>query len=237
MCYDGYMEARCKNCQNIVIAKKFWNVLCLECRKKRDALWMIKYRKQKPELFKKIAEKYYEKNKDKVLFQNKSYYIKNRDLKVEYARNRRKEHKEHILNLSKLRYNIKREHILKQAKESYQRRKDKIGKYGKKYRSENKEDIRLRNKNRIHKLRTLEQSSDITHKWLKDLFIKSKNCVLCNYVFNGIDRDKHLDHIMPVGIGGKHNKDNVRFLCKNCNLSRPKDGRDLTKTLNLMENQ
>jgi 5-methylcytosine-specific restriction endonuclease McrA len=38
---------------------------------------------------------------------------------------------------------------------------------------------------------------------------------------------KHLDHIIPVVMGGTHTMGNVRIICRTCNLSRPKDGSDL----------
>jgi hypothetical protein len=38
---------------------------------------------------------------------------------------------------------------------------------------------------------------------------------------------KHLDHIVPIAIGGTHTHGNVRVICATCNLSRPYDGSDL----------
>lgn len=40
-------------------------------------------------------------------------------------------------------------------------------------------------------------------------------------------RQKHLDHIVPLNIGGTHTHGNVRVICRTCNLSRPSDGSDL----------
>lgn len=42
---------------------------------------------------------------------------------------------------------------------------------------------------------------------------------------------RHLDHIVPLNIGGTHTIGNVRIICLTCNLSRPKDGSDLVGQL------
>jgi hypothetical protein len=36
--------------------------------------------------------------------------------------------------------------------------------------------------------------------------------------------NRHLDHILPLCVGGKHLKINVRYLCGLCNCRRPRDG-------------
>ena len=40
-------------------------------------------------------------------------------------------------------------------------------------------------------------------------------------------RQKHLDHIVAIAIGGTHTRGNVRVICATCNLARPHDGSDL----------
>jgi hypothetical protein len=40
---------------------------------------------------------------------------------------------------------------------------------------------------------------------------------------------KHIDHIIPITIGGTHTHGNVRVICATCNLTRPNDGSDLAQ--------
>ena len=42
-----------------------------------------------------------------------------------------------------------------------------------------------------------------------------------------LPNSKHLDHIVPINIGGTHVEENVRIVCARCNLSRPRDGSDV----------
>jgi 5-methylcytosine-specific restriction endonuclease McrA len=41
-----------------------------------------------------------------------------------------------------------------------------------------------------------------------------------------LPNSKELDHIVPLGVGGTHTVGNVRIICRDCNLRRPKDGSD-----------
>lgn len=52
---------------------------------------------------------------------------------------------------------------------------------------------------------------------------QTKHCPLCGERA----KTKHLDHIIPINIGGTHTRGNVRVICAKCNLSRPHDGSDL----------
>lgn len=55
-------------------------------------------------------------------------------------------------------------------------------------------------------------------------------CEICKNEMNTIYKDplsKHIDHIIPLNIGGLHIIDNLRIICQTCNLKRPKDGRDV----------
>lgn len=83
-----------------------------------------------------------------------------------------------------------------------------------------------------HRRRAKEKITDITNIWLGDLKKNSDFCLLCNCKMNVIKyhpQSKHLDHIIPLNIGGTHTMDNVRYICRKCNLSRPKDGSDIIK--------
>lgn len=58
---------------------------------------------------------------------------------------------------------------------------------------------------------------------------RARACPLCGVRLTsglGKPNSKHLDHIIPLAIGGTHTHGNVRIVCRDCNLRRPKDGSD-----------
>lgn len=71
--------------------------------------------------------------------------------------------------------------------------------------------------------------SDITPEQELAMRHKTRKCPLCRVFMTGKPgrpNSKHLDHIVPLGIGGTHTHGNVRIICATCNLKRPKDGSD-----------
>lgn len=74
--------------------------------------------------------------------------------------------------------------------------------------------------------------SDITPEQEMAMRKKARKCPLCGVCMTnkpGQPNSKHLDHILPLGLGGTHTHGNARVICRTCNLSRPKDGSDVTQ--------
>ena len=42
----------------------------------------------------------------------------------------------------------------------------------------------------------------------------------CRYCSTSLDLGYHIDHIMPVALGGAHADDNIQLLCPQCNLKK-----------------
>lgn len=145
------------------------------------------------------------------------------------------------------------EELRQRRKISYLKNRDKILEKGKIYSRINSEKIKQRLKirdekyfletgktryqryklqllNADNKRRALEANSDVTTEWLSELWQRTTHCEICSKELedsSNYPNGKELDHIVPIGIGGRHKKDNLRYLCGYCNRSRPKDGRDL----------
>lgn len=84
----------------------------------------------------------------------------------------------------------------------------------------------------------LSRESDVTIAHELTLRRKARHCPMpgCAVRLTGIPfqpNSKELDHIVPLGCGGTHTVGNVRIICRGCNLSRPKDGRDYAGQLSL----
>lgn len=221
------MEIPCRECgkPQVRVRRKKVLPICDTCGNRIQAK---RYRsnKSKKIILKKSKERYYKKHSKNVKGKSKKYYKQNQKARVEYARKRRELVGKELNKKRRENYKHNREKVIGQVKKNYTKNKKKIAIRTKIYRKKNIEKILIRNKNRHHRLRTLKNDSDIDNKYLAELFLKSIRCPLCNREYKN-KSDKHLDHIIPIGVGGKHIKKNVRIICKTCNLSRPKDGRDI----------
>lgn len=65
---------------------------------------------------------------------------------------------------------------------------------------------------------------------------RARTCPLCRVRLTArpnLPNSKHLDHIIPVAVGGTHTHGNVRIICADCNVRRPKDGSDYSGPVTL----
>lgn len=78
---------------------------------------------------------------------------------------------------------------------------------------------------RSHKRRAILKEGDVTKKDIEFLLSIIKNCPLCGVEMNIIYQhpaSKNIDHIIPLCVGGKNEKTNIRVICRKCNLKRPR---------------
>ena len=80
-----------------------------------------------------------------------------------------------------------------------------------------------RNKNHTRR-RAMEKVTDTTAKWELGFRSKAKRCAICNELLGAA---RHIDHIIPINVGGTHMRANLRMTCPTCNGQRPHDGRDV----------
>lgn len=102
------------------------------------------------------------------------------------------------------------------------------------HRRNNKSTPRTRNKRHVR--RAVERTSDITPAYEAALRSRTRKCRLCSTYMTskpGQPNSKHLDHVVPLNVGGTHTIGNVRIICRTCNLARPKDGSDYTGPVTL----
>jgi hypothetical protein len=93
-------------------------------------------------------------------------------------------------------------------------------------------DVRVRNREHMRRATV----SDITPEQEMAMRKRTRKCQLCGVYMTskpGLPNSKHLDHILPISQGGTHTHGNVRIICRDCNLRRPKDGSDFTGQLTL----
>lgn len=97
-----------------------------------------------------------------------------------------------------------------------------------------RERARLRIK--TYRRKDWSRYTDITPEYELRLRIRARRCPMCAVSMVDepyLPNSKELDHIVPRGVGGTHTSGNVRIICRDCNLRRPKDGSDYTGPVTL----
>jgi 5-methylcytosine-specific restriction endonuclease McrA len=70
--------------------------------------------------------------------------------------------------------------------------------------------------NRLYRQKKRDNGGDLTaDQWIEIMNLYDNRCLAC-----GSDEDITLDHIVPVSLGGKTDRDNVQPLCRSCNSSK-----------------
>ncbi|MBK9404822.1 MAG: HNH endonuclease [Ignavibacteria bacterium] len=169
------------------------------------------YRQKNKDNMKEYMKEYRGKNKDKI----KEYREKNKDNTKKYMEEYRQKNKDKAKEYHEKNKDKKREYMKEYSKNN----KDKIKEKDKKYRIANRH-VKI---NSDHKRRLKMKFTDIDSKWLKQLYEDTIICEVCNRKM----KDKSIDHILPLNVGGLHIKSNVRIICLKCNLQRPKNGSDI----------
>lgn len=92
--------------------------------------------------------------------------------------------------------------------------KERFSEKKKQWRQANKVSLRIHCANRRRKLAEGVLSKDIIGKLLK---LQRGKCACCG---EPLGTDFHLDHRMPIALGGANADDNVQLLTKRCNLTK-----------------
>jgi hypothetical protein len=193
----------------------------------------------KEEKIKGYKKKYYLKNRKRILEQSKEY-------RKEYCKEYAKKNKDKIKEYRKEYYKKNKSKICKQTKKYAKthprkkrpltaRRKESHKIYMRKYVMTDKrkkyisqyyqsEKFKETNRNNSSKRRAGCKKTDITAKFLIELKSNTTYCEICG---KKLKDNIHLDHIIPINIGGLHIKSNVRYVHAKCNLQRPKNGSDI----------
>jgi len=126
-------------------------------------------------------------------------------------------------------YQETREQRLEYHKEYYQKNKEKKAEYDKQY-QQSKRGKKVMRTAQAKRRKALKEAGG--EPYLRnDVIIRDSvdgvlYCQICKEPINNL-ADLQIDHIIPIVEGGRDELDNVRCAHKGCNLSRPKDGRDL----------
>lgn len=235
--------------------KEYWRGYYASRKDKWVEYWQ-KNKDRTKERRDKYHKEYYKKNKDKLNEKQKVYNQRNRDKILKRLREYGKLHSKTLtfkesqkkyrtkpevrlrLNAQQARRNkinfirVKEQRAKHRQTDKYRetrrkysktkKRKEYIKEYMKVYSKTDKYKGVVRNAR--HKRRAKTKQTDITTKFLIDLKQNTSHCEICG---KKLKDNIHLDHIIPLNIGGTHTRLNVRYVHAKCNLQRPKNGSDI----------
>ena len=143
--------------------------------------------------------KNYLKNKENELRQMKEWAVKNRERSRKIKQKWAKKNPDKMMQAIKM-WNLANVERVKENR--------------KRWNQENKDYKRTLTINRRRKLAEGKLSKDI----VSQLMIRQSGlCVCCKRPLNGM---YHIDHIMPIALGGTNTDDNVQLLLPKCNLEK-----------------
>lgn len=170
---------------------------------------------------------YYQKNKDALIEKNRKWQAENREKTAVYTQNWRNNNPDYVNPISPNRNNVakvwrekNREAYRNYKKEWAEKNKDKISIYLKKYAEKNKDKMIEKwriNKSRRRALKAgsnAKLSNDIRQKLM---VLQQGKCACCS---QKLSKDAHLDHIMPLALGGENADSNMQLLLPLCNMRK-----------------
>ena len=185
------------------------------------------YQKHKAEIDeyqKQYQKQYYRNNKEKIDAIHAEYNKEHKAELVEYQRRRYQERKAEIAQC----YQDNKESISERKKQHYQDNKKMYIVKSRVYRQS--EEGRKKRSILNQKRRALKFGAEYETFSRQEIFQRDKYvCQLCNRKTRP-DYNQyhplypHLDHIVPLSLGGYHTKVNTQCLCRNCNTVKKNIG-------------
>ncbi|MDD5084228.1 MAG: HNH endonuclease [Candidatus Moranbacteria bacterium] len=149
-----------------------------------------------------------------------AYDAANKMRKAEQKKAYRAVNKDKIAARQKAWRSSNKEEILARKKEYREAHGQQISTYGKAWQQSNKEAHKEACKRAWHKRRALKQQSGGTlSKGLPEKLyqLQRGKCPCCR---QPLGKDFHMDHIMPLALGGSNEDSNIQLLRKTCNLQK-----------------
>lgn len=218
-----------KNKEKETLRLKEWRKNNLERQKKTQAVWYeankekaiataAKWHKDNPEKVKKIQAASVKKHIDRVKAYRAKYYAENAKRSNEANAKWRKENPLKEKERKKA-YRAANPEKCKQIQINYsENNKEKIKARKAKYVAENLELSRVHNNNR--RARKKASGGSISKGLTEKLFLLQKGrCACCGVP---LEDDYHIDHIVPLYLGGSNSDENIQLLRSICNLQKGK---------------
>lgn len=221
-----------KPCKHGHVAERFIDGTCVPCRLARNARWAAENPEKKAASVRAFREKnadalkakqkeyhaeWYAKNREAKLAQNKAYLRENRDVARKAVAKWRANNPEKAAEANRRWHEENPERRRENAKRKYHANPEQYKSRNRAWAAANPEAISARDARR--RSREIEAPGTHTPADLKRiLHAQGHRCPYCRCDLR--KTKKHLDHIMPLALGGSNDRTNLQYLCAHCNLSK-----------------
>lgn len=162
------------------------------------------------------SHKYREANREKVADYRREWVESNREKVVEYQRKWHQANAEKTLEYSRKWREANPQKASNSVRNWQKENPENLANHQRKYREANPEKIKTTNHNR--RARKKGNGGILSKNIVQNLLALQKGkCACCN---KSLKDGYHLDHIMPIALGGKNTDDNVQLLTPTCNLRK-----------------
>jgi 5-methylcytosine-specific restriction endonuclease McrA len=193
------LQRTCKICKSKVF--KSWKEKDVDIKRKRATIRQQNYRANNKEIVFAKRKAYRLANKDQLLKKHRQYVIENKD-KIREREEKYKEKNRGKPRKSQAAYREKNKEKRKALRVAWEKA--------------NPEKVSARKRNRRARKRNAEGSH--TAADIQQLLVLQKSkCAVCH---TSIKDGYHVDHVIPLILGGGNGKDNLQLLCPPCNLSK-----------------
>lgn len=199
----------CKNCGS---TERYPSGKCKPCG---DAA-SKKRHQENPEQAKAYRAKWYANNREIAIAKRIAYRQAN--LEAERATRARylQENKDRLKEYSSA-YNEKNKLRFKERDaKKYAEHTEKCKEYNRQWYANNPDAVRVKNQNRRARVR--QSGGELSKGIAEKLFdLQKGKCPCCK---RGLGKNYHLDHVVPLALGGTNTDDNVQLLRAECNLKK-----------------
>lgn len=205
-----------KPCVKCGATDRYANGSCRPCQKITGAA----YRKANAEKVRATIKEWAVRNADKVKQRSAEWHATNKERRN--ATQRERDRVRYWEDPERARERIKKQRLKDPEKARAKERAYHATRAAKAYAStkawikKNPDYLRQRNADIKAKRRAVE--GKLSRGYIKKLYLQQSG--LCAHCGASLEHGQHLDHIMPVALGGTHTDDNVQLLCPRCNLKK-----------------
>lgn len=225
---NTFREWNEKNKEKRKLYKKEYNERMKEHNSEQYKKWYAENKESKQA----SAREWKRKNKDRVKEYGKQWFENNKERLNEKARKLYSEDSTRIRAKNLRGYTKRRPVILQRNRERYENNADFYRERNKEYKRNNPIQVRVCNNRR--RARKKNAGGSHTHKDIINLLgLQKHKCALCSI---SLKKNRyHMDHIMPLFLGGSDDISNIQILCVPCNLKKnAKDPIEYNQSLGLL---
>ena len=230
LCFGETMKI-CSKCKMLKSESEFY-----KCASHTDGL-----KSSCKECCTKLSKEIYQRNGYKYRERRKEYYQENIDKEIEYARQYRKNYPEKVRSSREKYIENNLDAVKESAKRSNEKRRGRRHEYNSNYYLEHKEyfakkDKLWRKNNPGYSLAYQQRNRERCREYVNKRRARIKGVLVeyvsrdkvyerdggrCHLCHKKVSRIRwHLDHIIPLHLGGEHSYKNVAVSCPECNLKK-----------------